>query len=141
MPIRVGQTVRGQLLDVRRLNEPAPRLHRREPDVVEHDVQHVRRALRRDRLDVRRPVRHRISRVDVDDAVEALGHASPFQLQTVEASSVATGRTLRLTRFGRTKTQPGIAVSSATPARYTNNTIRESGPSPTIFRRGRISSP
>ena len=56
----------GDPLDVRRLDQPAVRLHRREADVVEDDVEHVRRALRRRRLRVRLPVGRRVLDVDVD---------------------------------------------------------------------------
>jgi len=43
--VYVNPTV-GDALDVRRLDQPAVGLHRREADVVEHDVEDVRRAVR-----------------------------------------------------------------------------------------------
>ena len=61
-------------VDVRRLDQTAVRLHRREPNVVEDDIQDVRRAVRRHRLGVRLPVRGRVLDVDVDLAVEHLAH-------------------------------------------------------------------
>jgi hypothetical protein len=68
-------------VDVRRLDQAAPRPHRRVADVVEHDVEDVGRALRRHRLQVRLPVGRRVPRVDVDDSPERRGHRrrhSPF---------------------------------------------------------------
>jgi hypothetical protein len=61
-------------VDVRRLDHPAERLHGRKPDVVEDDVEHARSALGRDRLRVGLPVRDRLGHIDVDDALERLGH-------------------------------------------------------------------
>src|SRR5262245_7950575 len=76
VPVRVGEAVGGQPVDVRRLDQAAPRLHRREAHVVEDDVQDVRRAFRSDGLNIRLPVGNRVAFVDVDRAAESLAHDS-----------------------------------------------------------------
>ena len=45
VPLRVAHARVGDPVDVRRLDRPAVARHRREPDVIEHGVHHVRRAL------------------------------------------------------------------------------------------------
>ena len=55
--VRIQESAIGDPLDVRRLDQSAKRFHRRETDVVENDVEHVRRVLRRQRLCIRRPSR------------------------------------------------------------------------------------
>ena len=72
--VRVEEAAVGDALDVRRLDQAAEGLHRREADVVEDDVEHVRRAVGRHRLRVRLPVRGRLLDVDVDRALERLAH-------------------------------------------------------------------
>ena len=56
MEVGVGQSVRGNAVDVGRLDQATPRLHRRKAHIVEHDVEHIRCALRRFRLGVRFPI-------------------------------------------------------------------------------------
>ena len=72
--VRVREAALGDPVDVRRLDQPAERLHRRVADVVEDDVEHVRRPSGRDRLRVRLPVRDRVPDVDVDRPFEGLAH-------------------------------------------------------------------
>jgi hypothetical protein len=72
--VREEQAALGDPVDVRGLDQAAEGLHRRISDVVEHDVEHAWRALRRDRLRVRAPVGHRVRHVDVDYALERLRH-------------------------------------------------------------------
>jgi hypothetical protein len=72
--VRVDQAALGDPVDVRRLDQPAERLHGGEADVVEDDVEEVRGTLGRDRLGVGLPVRDRVLDVDVDDALERLAH-------------------------------------------------------------------
>ena len=92
--VRVEQSAVGDPLDVRRLDQATERLHRREADVVEDDVEHVRRILRRHRLRVRLPVGNRVLDVDVDRALERLAHeTSP--LSDVLATRLAPCLTLR----------------------------------------------
>ena len=74
VPLRVAHAVAGDPVDVRRLDRAAVARHRREADVVEHGVHHVRRPLGRLRRLERRPIRHRVPDVDVDLALERLGH-------------------------------------------------------------------
>jgi hypothetical protein len=64
--VREDQATLGDPIDVGCLDQAAEGLHRGVADVVEHDVEHARRALRRDRLGVRAPVRDRLGHVDVD---------------------------------------------------------------------------
>ena len=64
---------------------PAERLHRREPDVVEHDVQDARRALRRHRLAVRLPIGNGVLDVDVDDAPERCCHRMLLKVEAAES--------------------------------------------------------
>ena len=79
--LRVADTGRDDPVDVRRLDRPAVRAHRREADVVENDVEHVRRAVRRLRRLERRPVRLRVPDVDVDGPLERLAHRRPPSLR------------------------------------------------------------
>ena len=74
VPVGVGEAGAGQLVDVRCLDQAAPRLHRREADVVQHDVEHAWCARRRDRLQVRLPVGSRVPLVELDLALELLAH-------------------------------------------------------------------
>src|SRR5215216_5438848 len=74
MPLRVTDTVVCDPVDVRRLDRPAVAPHRREADVIEHDIDHARRSVGRLRRHERRPVRHRLPDVDVDRALERLSH-------------------------------------------------------------------
>ena len=46
MPLRVPDPISSDPLDVRRLNRPAVTAHRREPDIVQDDIHHVRRPIR-----------------------------------------------------------------------------------------------
>ena len=73
--LRVPQPSVAQPLHRRHLDRTAERLQCAEADVVPHDEQDVRRAIRRLRLLVRRPVGSRIADVEVDGSVE-LGHDS-----------------------------------------------------------------
>jgi hypothetical protein len=75
--VGVGQAAPRDPVDVRRLDQPAVGPHRRVPDVIEHDVEHARRALGGDRLGVRLPVRHRLGHIDVDHTAERLRHDDP----------------------------------------------------------------
>jgi hypothetical protein len=65
----------GDPVDVRRLDQATERFHRRETDIVEHDVEHVWRILGRDRRGVRIPVRHRLRDVEVDHTLERLAQS------------------------------------------------------------------
>ena len=73
--LRVANALLDDPVDVRRLDRPPVAAHSREAHVVEHDVQDVRRSLRRLRRLERRPVRLRIANIDVDRSVEPLAHA------------------------------------------------------------------
>src|SRR6185312_6381865 len=70
--LRVAQPGVDDPVDVRRLDRSAVGAQGREPDVVEYDEEHVRRAVGCARRLERRPVRLGISYVDVDDALERL---------------------------------------------------------------------
>src|SRR3954451_13009498 len=70
----VSQTSVGDAVDVRRVDEAAVRLERGEPDIVQHDVEDTRRAIRRDRLAIGLPIRHRILDIDVHDPAKWLRH-------------------------------------------------------------------
>src|SRR5215212_1777781 len=61
-------------LDVRRLDQSAIRLHRREAHIVQHNKDDVRRPLRRDWLRVGLPIRDRILNVNVDNTLERTSH-------------------------------------------------------------------
>ena len=74
MKVRVLEPALGDPVNVWRLDQPAVRFQRREPDIIEHDVHHVRRALRRRLLDERLPVRDRLLDIDVDRALKRLSH-------------------------------------------------------------------
>ena len=78
VPVRVREPVLCETVDVRRLDQTTPWLHRREADVVEDDVEDVRRALGRHGLQVRLPVGDRVALVDVDDPLELLAHRVSF---------------------------------------------------------------
>ena len=91
VPVRVGQAALGEPVDVRRLDQAAPRLHRRVADVVEDDVEDARRAVGRDRLDVRLPVGDRVAVVEVDRALEAPGHAGDHGNRTGAGTSSRRG--------------------------------------------------
>ncbi len=86
--VRVQQSAIGDPLDVRRLDQTTERFHRREPDIVENDVEHVRRVLRRHRLRIRRPIGNRVLDVDIDRALERRAH------ETSPLSDVLAGLTL-----------------------------------------------
>ena len=70
VPLGVAHAVVRDLVDVRRLDRSAIARHGREADVVEHDVDDVGRPVRSLGRRERRPVRRRITDVDVDDSSE-----------------------------------------------------------------------
>src|SRR3954463_15509592 len=74
MPLGVTHALRRNAGDVRRLEGPAGTTQRTETNIVEHDVDDVRRPRRSYRRLERCPVRLRVANVDVDDAFERLGH-------------------------------------------------------------------
>jgi hypothetical protein len=74
VPVRVREPRLGELVDVRGLDQPAPGLHRRKADVVEHDVEDVGSPRRSYRLQIRLPVWNRVPIVEVDRSPERLGH-------------------------------------------------------------------
>ena len=76
--LRVAQPVGHDAVDVRRGDRAAVAAQRGEPDVVEHDVDDARGPLGCARRLERRPVGHRVPDVDVDRALERLGHAEPL---------------------------------------------------------------
>ena len=77
VPLCVPHALRSDPIDVGSLYRPPVATHRREPDVVEHDVEHARGAVRRPRRLKRRPVWLRVANVDVDRPPElATRHAS-----------------------------------------------------------------
>ncbi len=125
--VRVQQPPIGDPLDVRRLDQTSERLHRREADVVEDDVEHVRRVLRRDRLCVRLPVGNRVLDVDVDRALEGLSHHLSSRLPSLFRSlgpDLAAGA--RSGREGAAKPQ---RVQTCVPCRRPP-VVRRSYPSP-----------
>ena len=74
VPLRVADAVGGDLVDVGRRDRSAVAAHRREADVVQHDVDHARRAGGRLRRLERRPVLDRVPDVDIDGSLERLAH-------------------------------------------------------------------
>src|SRR4051794_17348949 len=74
MKSRVSETAVGNAVDVRRVDETAVRLERREPDIVQDDVENTWRAIRRDRLAIRLPIRNGILDIDVHGAAKWLRH-------------------------------------------------------------------
>ncbi len=89
VPLRVANAACRERVDVRRLDRPAVAAERGEADVVEHDVDDARRALRCLRRLERRPVGLRVANVDVDDPVERLAHRRSFR-STVWAAEAET---------------------------------------------------
>ena len=91
VPLRVAHAVGDDAVDVRRLDRTAVAVERREADVVEHDVDDVRRALGRlGRLE-RRPVRDRVPDVDVDHALERCGHRGTSVSGTKNVALLSSG--------------------------------------------------
>jgi hypothetical protein len=94
MKVCVPRAALGDAIDVRCLDQPPVGLHRRESDIVQHDVHHARRALRRLRLRVRGPVGYRLFDINVHDPAKWCAH--PFlsvSKQRRLAPSVATRTT------------------------------------------------
>jgi hypothetical protein len=84
VPVRVRETVLGEPVDVRRLDQTAPRLHRGVADVVENDPEHVRSPVGRNRLHIRLPVRNRVADVDIDHTSERLRHGGSLLVCAAE---------------------------------------------------------
>ena len=103
--VRVRETALCDPVDVRGLDRAAERLHRREPGIVEHRLQHARRALRRLLLPVRFPIRNSILDVDVGPALERRRHRSTSPL----------ARHPTLTPGGRRRVTPGMIVRRSLP--------------------------
>jgi hypothetical protein len=76
VPLRVPDTIAGDLVYVRRLDRPPVAGHRRVPDVIQDDVEDVGRPLGCLWRCERRPVLHRVPDVDVDLALEWHAHGS-----------------------------------------------------------------
>ena len=76
VPLREAHAVSGDLVDVGRRDRAAVARHRRESDVVQHNVHDVGRPVRRLRRLEGRPVGRRVPDVDVDDSLEWFRHAS-----------------------------------------------------------------
>ena len=74
VPLPVPQSVARDAVDVRRLDRSPVATQGAESDVVENDVENVRRAGGSLRLLVRAPVGNRIANIEVDDAFECVGH-------------------------------------------------------------------
>ena len=74
VPLRVPRAVRGNPVDIGRLDGSAVCRHRGKAHVIEHDVDNVRGAFGRLRRFERLPVRFRIADVDVHDSVKLRGH-------------------------------------------------------------------
>ena len=77
MPLRIADAPRGDPVEIRRLDGTAVASERREADVVETDADDVRRPLRRPRSPEWRPIRLRITYVNVDRALEWCAHVIP----------------------------------------------------------------
>ena len=77
VPLRVAHAIARDLVDVRGRDRTAVTGHRREPDVIENDVDHVRSSVRRRRRHERRPVFDGVPDIDVDLALETCGHDFP----------------------------------------------------------------
>jgi hypothetical protein len=107
--VRVGEPLVGDALDVRRLDQAAKRLHRREAHVVEDDVQHAGRTLGRDWLRIWLPVGDRVLDVDVDRALEGLAHGRSPLLHRKSTHSWCDGDPSR----GNTHQLPAILVRPA----------------------------
>lgn len=75
MEVRVAHAPVRDPPHVRRLDRAAEHVHRPVPDVIPRQEQHVRRTLGRLRRQKRLPVRRRVPDVELDLAVELLGHA------------------------------------------------------------------
>ena len=111
MELRVAHAVGDDPVDVRCLDRPAVAAHRREADVVEHDVDDVRRTVGRLRRLERRPVRLRIADVDVDRPLERRrAHHSPLVRQA--ASTVVD---VHLSRPDRAPRREGFAEAPGGP--------------------------
>ncbi len=120
VPLRVPDAVRGDLVDVRRLDGPAVAGHRRVPHVIEHDVHDVRRPIGRLGRFERAPIRFRVTDVDVDDAVEWFTHLrhspSPFAGYPRTPRSLgasAAQNTVLKSRSMLTTVQPLVAAAAS----------------------------
>ena len=98
VPLRVAHAVGGDAVDVGRRDGAAVAGHRREADVVEHDIDDVGRPVRRLRRLEGRPVGRRIADVHVDDAREGFTHI---------ASLLALWRAVRAGQQGLHVAAPG----------------------------------
>ena len=90
VPLRVAHALGRDAVDVGRLDRPAVGAHRREADVVEHDVHDARRAGGRHRRLEGRPIGHRVPDIDVDGALERRGHAFAPPAASPDGSSPTT---------------------------------------------------
>src|SRR6266481_6144181 len=102
MPLRVPDTVSGDPVDVRRRYRAAVTRHRGKPDVVQHDIDHVRRPVRRLGRHERIPVRHRIPDVDADLSLKPLTHpCTPSATRNTGSTSNDSLTALRAPHPGR----------------------------------------
>src|SRR5262249_12248863 len=86
--VRVAQPVVGDPIDVRRLDQTPERLHRGEADIVENDVEDVRRPFRSHRLPIGLPVWYGVLDVDVDRALERLAHEVSLLVSSGDAAAL-----------------------------------------------------
>jgi hypothetical protein len=88
MPLREPHSVCRDSVYIRGLDRTPVAAHRRKPDVVEHDVQNIRRIGWRPRRLERRPVRLRVANVDVDLTFESHWHDVLLQILTLELGTL-----------------------------------------------------
>ena len=114
VPLRVPHAVGRDLVDVRRLDRSAVAAHRRETDVVEHDVHDVRRPVGCRRRLERTPVRHRVTDIHLDATGERLGHLAELLVAVVRRRLARWRGTMWLVRRPR---GPRVVRSGRGPAR------------------------
>ena len=104
----------------RALHRPTEAVHRAVAEVIPRDQQHIRRALRRTRRQIRLPIRHRLPNIGRDLPLELLRHDNPLLDNACSSQRRPCRRSWRrLTPCATTAAVPTTAAVRATGAPMT----------------------